>query len=291
MKKGKLIFHIGPPKTATTSLQYFFQTLNSDKIKFCGVYQPRNPLRNKFIIQIYKYILAENVVIDDIKQNIENLLKIYEYVIFSEEVYLVEDPNMAFYKKLERLYSIIGEFNPTIIFCIRNVKECLPSYYQERFIKLPKKYQNDYSLFEKSPHCHCYKYRELEKFLIKTGFNNVNPIFFKKLVKNEYKLYQIFGEERSEMLNVKVNIISSNKGVKIHNRRLAQKKNILEQFLIFLANSLHLSIEYKVYFKKKMGFLIELLPKKVVVIDTCVSDEVILNFNKDLLYFKKKYNR
>ena len=38
---GKLIIHIGPPKTATTSLQHFWLKLNAPGFKYLGIIQPR----------------------------------------------------------------------------------------------------------------------------------------------------------------------------------------------------------------------------------------------------------
>ena len=38
---GKLIIHIGPPKTATTALQLYWMGLHVNNFKYCGIIQPR----------------------------------------------------------------------------------------------------------------------------------------------------------------------------------------------------------------------------------------------------------
>lgn len=60
----KIIIHLGPPKTATTSLQYFFQKIDFKSMNalYIGVLQPRNK----------KNLKAHNAIADKILSFVKN---------------------------------------------------------------------------------------------------------------------------------------------------------------------------------------------------------------------------
>ena len=61
---GKLIIHIGPPKTASTSLQYYLESLNQDGVKYIGVNQPRETDSMAFGTAVHTALLESDTFYD-----------------------------------------------------------------------------------------------------------------------------------------------------------------------------------------------------------------------------------
>ena len=62
-KKGRLYIHLGPPKTATTSFQYFLQDLNHPEIEYFGIYQPRSNKKISTGKALYDAIMKNDLIV------------------------------------------------------------------------------------------------------------------------------------------------------------------------------------------------------------------------------------
>ena len=90
----RLFFHVGPPKTATTSLQVFIEQLSFTNTVFLGIFQPRKGERskelNEFPNKIKKYFKIGND--DDLRKSIRDEIQVlfekYDNIIYSEEMIL-----------------------------------------------------------------------------------------------------------------------------------------------------------------------------------------------------------
>ena len=87
---GKVVVHIGPPKTGTTSLQYYFQEFTHPDFFYLGVHQPRKELKNDLYSDIYNYCCnakpANTTKLNRIHKDLKIMLKTYQIVFISEEI-------------------------------------------------------------------------------------------------------------------------------------------------------------------------------------------------------------
>jgi hypothetical protein len=125
----KVVIHAGPPKTGTTSIQTFLQESSLSRVCYLGVFQPRheNECRNRLRDKIYAYINGGHEEVSEIQEFIENILDSKEVAVFSEEMIL---HGLNWKSKVDRLYSISGQFDPRVSMCLKDPKDALTSYYQ-----------------------------------------------------------------------------------------------------------------------------------------------------------------
>lgn len=143
IQKGKLIVHIGLPKTATTTLQAdVFPKLINNQIKYLGTFQPREktPLKNLYHHFCKAVESRENI--DNIRILLNKEISKGHTLIISEEGMTVPSGNITWKKKLENLGKIVRGFDYTIIVSVREPSSALFSYYCElypRFAATKKK--------------------------------------------------------------------------------------------------------------------------------------------------------
>lgn len=286
--QGTLIIHVGPPKTATTSLQYYWQNLSIENFKYLGVIAPRRANNEYLGKEIYKYCKANESSDDydqkkNLKTKLANLLNKNKYVVFSEEMLLLENKSVSYLTKLKRLKDLTNSFNTIITFCIRDVDQAYFSYYTEIYKTLPLKLQNSFDEFQKSNYGDCYKYEKIYKTLFKIGFKKINFFYFKELINNELMMSEIMGINDLDY-SFKVNLSRENI-TKVKNSNLsAIKKDIFKSIVI----------DYNHFFPvfvKGYGvgtFLKNIIKKEKIVTltKTALTKDSKNIYKEDLIFFK-----
>jgi hypothetical protein len=181
----KIIAHIGPPKTATTAIRYYYADVGErkNKIVFIGVYQPREVFnwkgKNSLIKNISKYVRTPSDVLKkSIIQELDNLFKTYDTIVFSEEVIL---HGLNWQKKLINLYELIKNYNHHVVTCLRDIRNALPSYFGQIYNNIENKYK-EYENFENSKYAEIYDYDIVDKEL--NIFSSVKYVAFESLINN-----------------------------------------------------------------------------------------------------------
>jgi hypothetical protein len=289
---GKLIIHIGPPKTATTSLQYFFMKLDLPDVYYGGIIQPRTEEHDSICELIYEDIQSNQFnFFEKVHEQIKQLFSNYEYILLSEEMFLVESEQISWRHKLKNLINYLSKEihleDLSFVIIVRNPAEAIPSYFQEIYWKLPKKYQKNYLQFLDSEYSYIYKYYELWKFIKEQGVNNIKIILFEDLISKKITFSQISGCDieyhRFNILLPKLNVsgkINSNKRIirPVSLRELVTKKIMQinkHRFLKPLRN-------------KGIGdFIIKLIPKIKFA-----GQEVVFEYNESIYNsFLKEYDK
>lgn len=220
--QGRIFLHVGPPKTATTALQYALQGGISGKLEYGGVSQPRDN-RKEVSSVLHDYCMGRiNVTSKEIGEAIGLVRSVVDSgrdLFISEEMFLVDSASITYKKKIEKLAGVLKDFNLIVILCLRNPVEAIPSLYQELYKELPLFQKISFRLFTKGNQASIYNYIDLIIFLNNCGFSNVKLIRFDRLVSSNVRLSEIFGEEynTSEYIvleKVNVGIVSSSNGTR-----------------------------------------------------------------------------
>jgi hypothetical protein len=215
-RKGELIIHVGPPKTATTSLQFFLQGITLKNFIYSGVIQPRGKDPFSLCSLVYKDITSGNdankdFVLDTVGKNLTS----GNNVFLSEECFLLESNNVSWKQKINKISNYFNEFNPSVVVTAREPQKSIISYYHEIYGALDISYKKDYEKFLKSEYCSIYNYEILHDFLVEK-FNNIIFMDFIKLIKGMYSVKDFFSKEKIcydiPLLLKKENASSKNNG-------------------------------------------------------------------------------
>lgn len=229
--RGKLIVHIGPPKTGTTSLQYYLQALERNDIYYCGVFQPRTT-NDSIAYEVYRYCNESSdnhSKVEELKERISKRLNEFEYVVISEEGLVLETSKSTWQEKIIRLNNLLSSYAPSILFFTRDIVSALPSYYQEVYKALPPELQVDFALFERSNYALVYDYKSLHQALIEYGYTNIRWLQFESLVKGKYSLSDILGVQALEN-DERIILGQQNKSRIKNDARVLEKKHYLETY-------------------------------------------------------------
>lgn len=184
----KIIVHVGPPKTGTTSLQYYYKEvdISPKNAVYVGVFQPRQKHNktgeNNLVRDVLSYSKDPDVnMLNKIHSSFNKLFIKYDSIIISEEMLLFTE-NWS--SRINNLHNLISKYDHELIVCLRDIRKALPSYYGEVYNNLPKVYRNSFTKFEKSKHCLIYDYTKIHENL--HIFSKVNYIEFEKLINNKY---------------------------------------------------------------------------------------------------------
>lgn len=136
-RPGKIIIHVGLPKTATTTLQEdVFPKLVSDCFAYLGVVHPRSEALQHFLFEsIYKAI-ATGDVDHGLHQQISGELSLGKTILFSEEMITASEGHYSWRTKLRNLKNIVKQYDYEIIVTVREPVSALFSYYCELFPRL-----------------------------------------------------------------------------------------------------------------------------------------------------------
>ncbi|WP_367392672.1 hypothetical protein [Lewinella sp. LCG006] len=190
---GKLVIHLGPPKTATTSFQRFFSTNKINGIIYHGVHQPRVTSDTSLCAEIYNF--TTSIIRDDeqLKNRIERLSFDDNCIhLFSEEMFLVGSRGLTWVDKLKQLRPVLENVQYEILIVIRNPEDAIRSLYQEIFFRVQDSGINDINTFAKSVHSEIYMYDLFVDKLEELGFENIKILDYMKLINNIYSLEEIF---------------------------------------------------------------------------------------------------
>lgn len=183
---GRFICHVGPPKTATTAIQYALQRISGAHICYLGTNQPRS--ENK-VDSIYLDLIqlvrdkADDDVIVEIQRKINQELEAGIDLILSEELFLVNQDNVRFEQKLLRLSQVIGCYPCIIVVSLRDPIAALKSYYLELYFRQALSPQISFEDFLVSEAL-TYDYPYLLDTLKKCGFENVRCVLIQREQRN-----------------------------------------------------------------------------------------------------------
>lgn len=230
----KLYIHIGPPKTATTSLQYFFQELNIDNLYYGGIIQPRGSSTLKSLMRlVYSDICSgvynnRNEVIEQVNSNFN------KNIVLSEEMILLENKDISWRKKVKNLYDYFKDLDPIIIFTLREPRDAIISYYQELYHGLDEKMKKDFYIFIESDYCDIYRYEDLLIFLRQTGFKKIKTVDYEKLINGDQYLDSFLSHSKSIpriRISLKKENISWNKNGFRYTKPIKLKKQIKKKLV------------------------------------------------------------
>lgn len=215
---GHLFLHIGPAKTATTSLQYALQDYKTDGFEYLGTRQPR-PVADKSIAALFHahssgLIDYENHELRAAVNQVADFVQNGNITVLSEEMFLVWTESVSFWRKLERLERLVANIPHTYLITLRAPCDVLPSYYQEMYRGIPtieKLFPQRFFMHER---CDCYNYIKLIRWFHEHGAS-VNTIDFRDFSKRAISMFTIFGNKycNHDILSIR----NENAGRKIAN--------------------------------------------------------------------------
>jgi hypothetical protein len=206
--KKKLLIHIGPPKTATTSFQYWLAD-NQENYTYIGVFQPRYSKENIVYNNFWKFFIG-TLTLQELIDCINNI-ETKEILMLSEEMILVTN----WENKISKLKELESFFDVYLSYCYRNSNKAIPSYYAEIHSTLPKKMKGDYELFVNDIRFKAY---DLE-YLTSIINSKLNIFTFDDLVKGNLTLNKMF------KLNIDDDNFNLNIFLKKENSRVNKETN------------------------------------------------------------------
>jgi len=208
MTQGKLILHLGPPKTATTALQIALIEKSGDYIYGGAAYPARD--KADMASRLHKMCLfgpedpeaAQNSPIGEISEH----LATGRDVLISEELFLVDGARATYVEKLSRLAELVAPLSPTVLLCLREPLEGVRSLYQELYAGIPLKEKLSFDAFIQSPQAEVFAYGDLANRLETLGFTDIRWVRFEDLVQGRVCYSDILGRpmEPDELLRLPV---------------------------------------------------------------------------------------
>lgn len=196
---GRLFLHIGPPKTATTSLQYAVQAAEDDWYVYGGVRQPRDPADRGISWQLHEAACGRlerrSPEGERLVAAIRAPLQAGKHMLVSEEMLLVRQPGMPFQSKIEGLGRFLADLPVTILLTFRDPESGLRSYYQEIFQNLPFVQKMDYRRFCRDERTRIFDYQYMLDLLARNGLTEIRLIDFEHLISGHFSYGDIFGSE------------------------------------------------------------------------------------------------
>ena len=165
-------------------------------------------------------------------------------LILSEEMLTAHHPKNSWKSKIDRLYKYLCDFDPVVIFTIRNPVQALPSYFQEIFNSLDVYYQQNYLEFIHSDYCDVYKYKTFLGYLQKTGFTRIVVLDYDQLIEGKYCISDLIPVDSSittDIEKITISLKKNNQSFSKDNKRYAKpvslRKIINPLFNEIFANS------------------------------------------------------
>lgn len=277
--------HIGPPKTATTSLQEYFINNKFKDISYEGVLQPRTRKDKTLCKSIYRKVTSKHDLktadfIELIQNDSDPKIK-----FLSEEMFLVESKGMSWKDKIERLYQLTSLIDTTILLVIREPVSAIRSYYQELYYQIDKAKIKSINEFAKSNYCEIYRYDDLIKFISQTGFKKIKILEFKKLTSGQYSFDDVFNNLNKEKIILSQSNISKKKGKNYYANNATIKKLIITKTPSSIKKIFGARLKSKLFslipdLKLNKGEKLSVEIKKEVAKDFLESYEKVLSYIK-----------
>jgi hypothetical protein len=196
---GRLFIHIGPPKTATTSLQLAWDELSDARYRSLGAMQPRErdagSLSQRFLQSVSGELdsAGQERLTGDLDE-LSSFVASGGIALLSEEILSLNQPEAPFAEKIGRLRALIGRIPATILITLRDPVDALPSLYQEIYQFLPFALQLDFARFCKDDRTLCYDYPRIAEILAGAGFPDIGWLDFVDIAGGALSTTDIFGE-------------------------------------------------------------------------------------------------
>lgn len=191
----KVIVHIGPPKTASSSLQLALETVSDSRVCYAGAFHPRHRDVNSLSYRIIEACSAEHepdAGFAAIRSEIRKLAAVHAVLIISEEQFLV-DWKPAARVRLSRLRRLMSGIDCRILVTLRRADQALPSLYQQMFRQVHSAEVPDFASFCTHSLASCYDYLKVCRMLADVGFADVRLLPFAGLVSRRLTLGDITG--------------------------------------------------------------------------------------------------
>lgn len=192
--EGQLFLHVGPPKTATTSLQTAFERLSHPRYSYGGVFQPREKNAGSLAQQLHRAVMEDAPVLPADFDALKERLAQGEVVLISEEMLSLRQGSVATGEKLTRLARLFGGLPVTVLATLRDPVEALPSLFQELRPGLPLDQQLDFRRFCADGVCDCFNYPRLAEGLRDVGFSDARWLDFSAIAAGRLTTAYVFGE-------------------------------------------------------------------------------------------------
>lgn len=185
--QGRLYLHVGPPKTATTALQYCLQDGLDDVLLYGGVSQPRGQRHGELSGRLHQASSGGGSPLNTsgLRAEIESVLQDGRHLVVSEEMFLVDQGKFAHQRKIRELARIVEIFSPRVLVGVRNPVAGLRSLYQELYHSLPLQQRLSFSKFLSSNQAKVFDYDHLCRLLSESGLRDIGLISFDRFVSNE----------------------------------------------------------------------------------------------------------
>ncbi len=197
--KGQIICHIGPPKTATTSMQIALEAIRQEDFVFAGTFQPRCRNAGSWSHRLHDICAGKSgqTHMDQtaLKAEVEMQLDCGKTVFLSEEMFLVDQDHASIQEKINALRMVFADLPCRILITARNPSVAIPSYFQEIFRSLPIHLQLNFPAFCRDSRAMCYDYEKLLQILEKAGFEDVFVIDFEALSAGKISLGELTGRK------------------------------------------------------------------------------------------------
>lgn len=191
---GRLFLHIGPPKTATTSLQLAFESLEHPQYRYLGVFQPRERNQGSLAQQLHTEVnKGEDGPLYSSVEQIKLLVRSGGIVLLSEEMLSLAQNNITTADKIALLGRLFNEIPVTVLTTLRDPIDGLPSLYQELYQNLPFELAMSFSRFCSSDCSECFNYGYLATNLEDAGFSDVRWLDFQGVKAGTITTEDIFG--------------------------------------------------------------------------------------------------
>lgn len=205
--RPNIVIHIGPPKTATTSLQIALDEVSCPDFFYAGTFQPRTRNSGSLCQALYQACLGPSeglVNALEIRDELKRLNSEGKTVFLSEEMFLLEQEEVSIKDKIVSLSKALSGFDCRILISARPGKSALPSLYQQIFNSLPLKLQMDFSAFCHDGRAMCYDYKAVCDMLRDAGFNDIIFFEFKDLSKKELSLGTLIACDEFEEYEISI---------------------------------------------------------------------------------------
>ncbi len=197
-RRDEVVVHIGPPKTATTSLQTSLQQRTLEPTFFFGgTFQPRTMNRGSLSHALHEAVVAgdrNSQSIERVRKELSSHVEHGRRVLISEEMFLHPSHGRTISQKLTMLGFILEPFVSRVVITLRDPVQCLPSYYQEVFDTLSFAHKMSFSRFCRSDLSLAYDYEYIVRQLESVGLQRVSFIAYRDVETGELPLSSLSPE-------------------------------------------------------------------------------------------------